>query len=221
MGLMTDVDWGYTCDADTFEVCRHDEKFRFLMALARCLNAMTFIQGTGFEEGDAPKNQRDDMNKYFFLLAILYEGLDLVDKMHQAFKDDQTFQNGLGTVSKGATATRIKKNQLKPLRRGAVFHFDPKVFAPKEKTFESNCTFISARGTEHSDVWYEFADTVTAMMLSGSVTTLEEFSANFGRVFEETAKLADSFFDGAAVLIRANLEAWGFKRTESKSIVPA
>ena len=65
------------------------------------------------------------MNAYLFASALLYEILKLIRRMNRTFHNDETFQKELRCLLKDPIAKKIEEAHLGPVRRKAVFHFDP------------------------------------------------------------------------------------------------
>jgi hypothetical protein len=77
-----EIEWHITCDLQTFEKCRKDTKFAYIVTLARAVNALTFVNSVMVEmqDRDDPAAQRNRLNSYLFGSAIMYEALKLVRK---------------------------------------------------------------------------------------------------------------------------------------------
>jgi hypothetical protein len=103
-------DWQIQCDRETFEKCRGDAKFVYIVTLARAVNALRFVHSAMIHagEGNAPEPMRARLNSYLFASAILYEGIKLIRAMNQTFKDDETFQKGLRLFLRDKTAQSIE-----------------------------------------------------------------------------------------------------------------
>src|SRR5438874_704173 len=150
-----ETDWSITGDAEAFENCKKDDKFAYIVTLARAVNAMNFDNSTMvYTTGkDDPAAMRDRFNSYLFGSAIMYEVLKLVRVMNQPFIDDDPFQNGLRLLLKDPTAQQIERDHLNPVRHQAVFHFDPETFAEMiNKTTGIESPFIMSRGDRRGDI---------------------------------------------------------------------
>ncbi len=97
-----ETDWHITCDPETFERCRSDPKFAYIVTLARAVNALNFVNAVMVtsQGKDDPAAQRDRINSYLFGSGIMYEALKLIRAMNQPFQDDGCFQNGLRSILK-------------------------------------------------------------------------------------------------------------------------
>jgi hypothetical protein len=141
------VKWQIAADQETFEKCQQDEKFRFIVALARSTNAINSVNSMMLRGGEdlSPRATRDRLNAYLVASALFYEILKLIRRMNSAFRSDELFQKGLRLILKDPTARQIERAHLNRMRHNAVFHFEPDTFA--EIIAKSTCeTCIFARG---------------------------------------------------------------------------
>jgi hypothetical protein len=205
--------WQVTCDRRTFEKCQADERFAYIVALARSTNALnavhSFLMLVGKEP--IPKASRDRLNSYFFASAILYEMLKLIRRMNKVFLDDEMFQVHLRTILKDPVATKIEQDHLKHVRHEAVFHFDPESFAETiSKATVNECVFIESLGQLQGDINYSFADVVAAEILAGVAQDTEEFYSVLEDTMANTRALVVTFIPAAEKFIRHHLRQWGF-----------
>ena len=197
------TNWKVDCDSAAFEECRSDERFPYIVALCRCVNSLSFVHGATLA-GDSPKALRSRYNSFFFASALLYEGLKLIEKMHQAFQEDETFQNGLRMVSKGRTAKEIETRHLNPARNYVIFHFDSDKFSMviKEKG-DNPCDFARGIGERDIDTYFLFADEQVK-----NVLLADKMDAD--AVVADTRDLMRKFVREANDLIKEHLKRWGF-----------
>ncbi|HKB97442.1 MAG TPA: hypothetical protein VKD23_01515 [Terriglobales bacterium] len=207
-------DWQIRCDRQTLDKCLKDEKFPYIVALARAVNALRFVH-TAMRHagnGDAPEAQRARMNSYLFASAILYEALHLVEAMNKPFRDEPEFQNDLRLLLRDKTVRELKQVHLNPVRNNAVFHFEAERFAETlRQTISDGCIFLVARGNPTNDVHYSFADIVAGEILVGSVGGTEVFYSKLETAMVDTRTLLKDFLERAEKLINHHLAAWGFQ----------
>jgi len=216
----TTLNWSIECNRTTFEKCRGDRKFPYIVMLARAVNAFNFVHSAMIHsgEGDDPEAQRDRLNSYFFASALLYESLRLIRAMNKTFMHDDKFQNGLRRFLRDKTACRIERAHLDPARNGAVFHFLPEPFtAMINSATVDNCLFLTAGGKKKKDVYYNFADVITTEILVGSASNEEDFYAALRKAMVDTRDLAFRFTNEAEHLISYYLKNWGFGIKEKPS----
>ncbi|MGA3119064.1 MAG: hypothetical protein ABSF90_32175 [Syntrophobacteraceae bacterium] len=208
-----EVDWQMACDRETFEKCRHDEEFPYIVALARAVNTLTFIHSAmKYPVSDnSPAAMRGRLNSYLFGSAIMYEALQLIKNMGRVFVDDELYQNGLRLILKDDIAKNIEHLHLKPARHGAVFHFDVTAFKETiDKALSNQCLFVSARGRSRMGTSYSYANIVSAEILVGFPAGGRDFERALGNAMQNTSDLVTKFADQAEPLIASHLGRWGF-----------
>lgn len=92
--------WEITLSGEEFERLKQDERFWAVLTLARTVNALRFVQVAGISEEDTPSAQRQRMNSFLFLGAILYEGLQFAGILGKYFRDIPEFKEGFGELFK-------------------------------------------------------------------------------------------------------------------------
>ncbi len=209
-----EIDWQMACDQPTFEKCRHDEKFAYIVALARAINAFNFVYAamTRIVTDNSPAAIRDRLNSYLFGSAIMYEALELVRSMGRVFADDDLYQGGLRLLLKEDAARSIEHPHLKPARHGAVFHYDAETFKETiDKGLSNQCLFISARGQRSRlGTHYPYADIVAAEILVGFPAGGDKFDSVLADAMVKTKDLATDFANRAEPLVAHHLRRWGF-----------
>jgi hypothetical protein len=162
-----ETNWHVVCDQATFEKCRHDKKFPYIVALARAANALhsSYALLYGSLEIKTPDFVRNRMNSVLFSSAVMYEALRLIKKMNRPFADDEMFQNGLRLILKDPIAREVERRHLNPTRNHAVFHFEPAEFKQTiDKHLAGSCVFATGKDDAFR---FTFADTVTMEMFVG------------------------------------------------------
>jgi hypothetical protein len=216
-------DWRLDCSRETFERCRADDKFPFMVALARAVNAMNFVHSAMIHvgEADTPEAIRGRMNSYLFASAIMYEALKLIRAMNKTFEDDKFFQDTLRSILRDPVAQKIERMHLDAARNHAVFHFLPEKFAEIINTATvDTCTFLIGQGPTRQHVYYLFADTVAAEIVVGYAANTEEFYDTLGAAMAGTRELVSRFADHAEELIGRQTQAWGFQFKDSSPSTP-
>ena len=208
-----EVSWHMICSQPVFEKCCTDEKFPYLVALARSVNALNFVRSVMnyTQDLETPASKRDRLNSYLFGSAIMYEALILIKTMNKGFRDDPQYQHGLRSLLKDPTAQQIERDHLIPARHKAVFHFDADMFRETiEKGIPNQCLFFSAKGRKRSELHYSYADLVAAEILVGASSADEDFYKVLEDAMQKTELLVSNFMDHAEKLIGENLAKWGF-----------
>jgi hypothetical protein len=208
-------EWEITCDKETFKNVRRDEKFPYVVALARSVNALyaahsLLVRGS---QSETPEHVRNTTNAYFFAGALLYEGLGLIKKMNKPFADDIAFQNGLRMILKNPVARKIEQMHLNTARNHAVFHFLPDEFEKAiGKSPEGRNVFMVAIGKKNKSRHYAYADVLAAEISVGLSSDDPAFWPTFDSAVKETTNLVLKFASDAEDLIVNYLELAGFRR---------
>ena len=205
--------WEMKCDSKTFNRVRSDPKFPFIVALARAVNSLNFVQAGLLHslKEDSPAGLRDRLNSYFFASALLYEALGLIKAMKKEFRYDPAFVIGLQPLLKDKTSKRMEEEHLKAVRNSVVFHFLPERMAEmiKSKSVDE-CIFAAGSGDAKKDVYYPFADVIAAEVLVGFGGDSKEFYETLANAMARTRKLLLHFTHHAEILIMAHLVTWRF-----------
>ncbi len=154
-----DGDWKVSCGQERFDECQKDEKFPYMVALARAVNSIKFVHSAMLRVGteDSPEAKRSRLNSYFFASAILYEGFKLVRAMNRIFKQAEMFRRGLHAILRDKAAQTIEQTRLNPARNKAVFHFLPQFFSEIIGSATCDeCIFASGRGKRREELYYPF-----------------------------------------------------------------
>jgi hypothetical protein len=211
----TSREWEINCDLGTSSNVRKEEKFPYIVALARAVNALKAAHSLlpSTRKAETPERLRNIMNSYFFSSALLYEGLRLIRRMNREFADDEVFQTGLRMLFKDPTALKIERDHLNPARNHAVFHFLPDEFRKAIcKSDADRIVFVMGAGKKARSLHYGYADVLAAEILVGMSSDDPKFWATFNTAAKETGELVIKFTDDAELLIGTYLRTWGFKR---------
>jgi hypothetical protein len=214
------IEWSIFCRPEVFEQCRNREGFAEIVCLARCINTLTFLYSVVCDlKGDNPSRIRDRMNFYLFNAAVLYEALNLVERMNSVFRTDPAFQKSMRPLLKDKTARKVASLHLKNVRHNAVNHFFADSFGAVIKTLAAEtCVFVKATGTVNKDVHFEFADRMAVRILVGDTVgdpASADFKARLDNVLVEIGDFNGQFVTQAEQFLVAKLYEWGFERKES------
>jgi hypothetical protein len=214
------IEWGIFCRPEVFDQCRSREGFAELVCLARCINTLTFLYSVVCDlKGDEPSRIRHRMNFYLFNAAVLYEGLNLVERMNSVFRADPAFQNSMRPMLKDKTARKVASLHLKNVRHNAVNHFFADAFHEVIKSLPTEtCVFLKASGTVDKDIHFEFADRMAVRILVGDTVgdpTSADFKTRLDKVLVEIGEFNGLFVTQAQQFLVAKLYEWGFERKES------
>jgi hypothetical protein len=201
------------CDNATFDGLKCRKDFGHLLALARAVNALSYVQDT-FNMGDSPSQARARINMFLFQCSVLCECLKLVYKMQDVFGNNSTFNAGLRLLLNDPVAVTIRDVRMKRVRDRGTYHFDPKEFKKKACLSPSQeCKFTIVRGNIKGERYYDFAD---ALVLDMFVRPLDGGAdlAGYTRIAQdripEVRDLASRFVAMADTFINECLKGWGF-----------
>ncbi len=81
--IPTDRDWRIDCCGARLDQLHADPMFHQLLALTRLMNALRFAQVALADANDltGPAGARQQINGFFFISALLYEGVQLAQRM--------------------------------------------------------------------------------------------------------------------------------------------
>jgi hypothetical protein len=135
--------------------------------------------------------------------------------MNRTFKDDPMFRRGLHAILRDTTAQTLEQTRLNSARNKAVFHFLPEFFAEMIQSATCDeCIFASGRGHRRAELYYPFADTITAGILIGFSADTDEFYTALGKAMSDTSDLMTRFVDAAEFLIADYLKKRNFEVKE-------
>jgi hypothetical protein len=189
--------------------CAADEKFAYVVALARAANALLAAHSlmNGTEGKTNPGAQRDRMNAHFLASGILYECMKLIRAMNKTFAGDKSFETTLRILLKDPAGQALEQMHLKAARHGGIFHFLPDQFAAAiDKGGMSDCIFASIAGEKIGEVHYAFADYVTAEMMVGG--RLDDVTV-VNSMMESMLNLVKRFLEYSETFIVDQLLSWG------------
>jgi hypothetical protein len=199
-------------NSSVLQRCATDKKFAYVVALARAINALTSAHSlmTNAQGKKTPAAQRDRMNSHFFVSAILYESLRLIETMKSIYGKTEIFQNTLQRILKDKAVKSLEQMHLKAARWDAVFHFVPDRFADAiRKTGMTECVFVYTFGERRDSIHYEFADYIAIEMMVGA--KLDDCVV-VTEMMKRTLHLVTLFIDTCESFIADQLNIWGFEQ---------
>lgn len=89
---MFNREWHIKVPSGEFEALRGDERFRQVLVLGRMLNSLRFLQCTFLGAADLkpPADIRHRFSAFFFIVAVMYEGLLLLKRMGKHFRGSKS-----------------------------------------------------------------------------------------------------------------------------------
>jgi len=209
-------EWQVSCTPEQFIALRTRPDFQQLVALARWANAYRSIVAAIPEHPTTtPAANRQKFSSILFILALLYEGWELVKRMTKHYRTYDSWKKGFGPLLKDGRFVRLVENRLGPLRSQTVFHFfeDETARRLAEHEPDGPVIFLSARGNHSLEASYDLADIVAVRTLCGDpapASALELFT-QAEDIGAQIAQLARPFFKATDELIAEALGGMGFK----------
>ena len=179
--------WVVVIRPSIFETIKGDKDFCSILALARVVNALYFVQQPliGNENNDTPAGKRTRYNSFLFTCSLFAEATELIQGMHHAFGQNPEFQKA-ADVTKNKDAREILKRAWQ-VRKKLVFHFDIDEIQQQLSTLElKNPIFVSCLGQTKVNTYNELADIVALRVLFGL-----EFPNEISTALIMTKKLTD------------------------------
>jgi len=153
--------WTIEINQQRFEDLKTSDRFCQLVALARVVNALRFVQAPLLTSAtkDTPEAHRTRYNSFFFTSALLFEGMLLVERLAKHFRDVPEFKTGLWPLLKDHAVTDLRKLNLKQIRNTLVFHFgEDEVRAQLARSTNIAPRFTSGAGNANINVYHQLAD---------------------------------------------------------------
>ena len=159
--VTTTTNWRWVTDDANFARLKADKVFWFVIALARVVNALRFVQMPLLDsEGkDSPSAVRARLNSFFFGCSLFYEASLFVQGLPGPYRTMAEFQS-MAAIINGKDARNLRDSNLDNLRNKLVFHFDVEEIGKRVQTLQ-HPVFLTATGKANSEVYYEIADACT------------------------------------------------------------
>jgi len=177
------------------------------------MNALRFAQVAFADANDltGPASTRHRINGFFFINALLYEGVQLAQRMAKHFRTHRSWGAGLGALLKDQRFSLLFSENLKPARDRVTFHVDEDEFARQLALHPTeDVTLVRGTGRKLRDVYYDFPDLLGLRTFIGPTASQEEFLSRTSELFVVARDLAVAFLDAADGLLAAVLKDMGF-----------
>lgn len=207
-------EWEIICSPDRFDALRGDPSFPQLLALARLLNALRYVQCAASR---VPKSKlratRHRINTFLTMGALLFEGMSLVRRMGRHYRALPSWQQGLGAVLRDQRFGSLIEN-LKKARNQVVFHVFEDEFTVQLREWKhdgKDVKFVLGRGRNIADTYHDLADSMAMQTFVGPVDSEAEFRARFIVLAKTATDFTIAFLRAADRAIFEALRAKGFK----------
>jgi hypothetical protein len=202
------TNWRYVTDDANFERLKGDKTFWSVVALARVVNALRFVQMPLLDsEGkNSPSAVRARFNSFFFGCSLFYEASLFVQGLPGPHRTMPEFQS-LAAIINDKDARSLRDSNLDNLRNKLVFHFDTEEIGKQLQKLQ-HPVFLTATGKTNGEVYYEIADAcaVEAFKEAPSMTDQE-----LNDLVERSTNLTLNFVTTAELFIKAYLEKQGWR----------
>jgi hypothetical protein len=198
--------WRVVASKEHFDKVKKEERFWALVALARAINALRFVQMPMITQLDdpSPAGMRARFNSMLFAMALFVESNRLVQKLNRHFGNIKEFQDLANATNRNRRARELLESGLTVLRNMGVFHFDIDEIGKQIRDLELNePIFAQAMGKTNGQVYYELADhcvvrTVGEPLPADEKQALELLATRMSVTMElisEFATAAEKFID--------------------------
>jgi len=216
--------WAVRCSDEIFERQIADERLHMLLTLGRIVNALRFAQQavTDIRDPDKPAGDRQRVNSFLFLGAILCEGMGFVrNQLGKHFRHLTSFKKGFQELFRDQGVEDLLRRDtgdLWKLRNKIVFHYDRESVQQGLTNIPSaernNVPFV--RGYQHrrGDIYFSLCDDVVVRYLVGPVQEESEFLAKLKQLMHKALQFSYRFGSAAEELITDGLKELGWVASE-------
>jgi len=201
---MTDQEWCIKVPSGKFDALRGDERFRQVLALGRMLNSLRFLQFTFLGAADLrpPGDFRQRLNAFFFIVAVMYEGLLLLQRTGKHFRDKNSWQHKIMPILRDGTFDRLFTASMNPLRNQAVFHFSEDALKePLAACDAKDFTIVARSGRGQKEVFYELSDRLALDLFIGNSVSTEEQTRRAITLMDQTLDILREIVEASESLI--------------------
>jgi len=201
---MPNPEWRIKVPRDRFEALRGDERFRQVLVLGRMLNSLRFLQCTflGAVDLKPPADIRHQFSAFFFLVAVMYEGLRLLKRMGKLFRDSKSWRQKISPILQDRAFERLFTSSMDPLRNQAVFHFfEDSIETPLAACDPKDYTVVVGSGRGQKQVFYELSDLLALDIFIGTLGSTQEQTRRAMRLMDQTLDLLNKVVEASASLI--------------------
>ena len=219
--------WVVRCSDEIFEQQIADERLHMLLTLGRIVNALRFTQQavTDIRDPDKPAGDRQRINSFLFLGAILCEGMGFVrNQLGKHFRHLTSFKKGFQELFRDQAVENLLRSNMGELwkvRNKIVFHYDRESVQQgltNIPTVERNkVPFVQGYQDRIGDVYFSLCDDVVVRYLVGPVQEESEFLAKLDELMGKALQLSDRFGSAAEELITDGLKELGWVAKEVDS----
>jgi hypothetical protein len=202
------TNWKCVTDITNFERLKTDKAFWSVVALARIVNALRFVQMplVDNEGKDSPSAVRARFNSFFFNCSLFYEASLFVQNLPGPHRTMPEFQS-MAEIINTKDARALRDSNLDNLRNKLVFHFDLDEIGKHIQKLQ-HPVFLTATGTTNGEVYYEIADACAVEAFKEPPATSDQ---DLNDLVAQATKVTLDFVNAAELFIKAYLEKEGWR----------
>ena len=218
--IQPDTRWKIRIDKEAFDKLKTDESFWQIVALARAVNSLRFVQTVlePYHEDDSPAAVRVRHNSFFFACSLLYEVSKTVQHFGKHHRELQEYKAMMAVINTHA-AVDLRDSNLGELRNKLVFHFGcDEIGVQLAKLELEEPIFAIGKGGTNKQVYLELADLCVINAFAGfPLSEKKEDLQRMTELIKKTTELLLQFVDAADLFIRAVLQStgWAFEKIDS------
>ena len=206
-------DTGIYASPERWKVLRSDPAFLELVRLARVVNSLAGNYAGLLTPLDdqSPRARRDRFGAFFYVAALLQEGLKAAESLGRYFRDLPQFQTDFGALFADPDVRELRSGDLDKIRDQVVFHFDRDCLAVGLSRFPDGRTLIATAPQQwvSGEVYFDIADDAVVAYLYADAPTQPEYLARVERLMTRVTGVFQRFMQASHRLIPAALQRMG------------
>jgi hypothetical protein len=207
--------WKISIDKDTFDKLKLEESFWQIVALARAVNSLRFVQTVlePYHDDDSPAAVLVRYNSFFFTCALLYEASKTVQYFGKHHRNLRAYKDMMAVINTHA-AVNLRDSNLGEIRNKLVFHFgSDEIGIQLAKLNLDEPIFVIGKGDANKHVYMELADLCVSNAFAGfAASEKPEDTQRMKDLIKQVTDLALLFMERADDFIVTVLysSGWGF-----------
>lgn len=216
--ISPDTRWKIRIDKDAFKKLKLDEGFWQIVALARAINSLRFVQTVlePFQMDDTPAAVLVRYNSFFFTCALLFEASKTVQYFGKHHSNLKAYKDMMAVINTHA-AVDLRDSNLCEIRNKLVFHFGYDEIGIQLARLElDEPIFVIGQGPANKHVYMELADLCVSNAFAGfPASEKPEDIQRVKDLIKQTTELALLFMEKADdfIVTVLNSSGWEFVRT--------
>ena len=204
--------WETKCSRGQFETFVGEPWFHGLLALARLMNSLRYVQLCLIsEELSVTAGMRQRINSFLFMNSLLFEGYKLIQALARDHRAAAEWQSGFGAMLKGGDFAILVSDHLKRARDKVVFHVDAQELANRAREhLAEDIVFVRGIGRKAGNTYYDLSDMLAMRSFVGTTESDDAFMTDAADLMERTRDLATRFLDAGDRLLTRVLVDHGF-----------